>query len=171
MTGPAEGADIAAGDRHTAPLDADSGEELLVLWELVQTAHVASRAFRETFAAAGLGPTQFGVLACLADGDDLTKTQLAHALMVRPQSIDPLVESLLRAGLVTRDGPARRGQAAGISITPLGLDRLAVARPLVSRLNAPERLGLEVGEIASLVRHLRGIRDRLTRDGEFDDGL
>lgn len=31
-----------------------------MLWELVQTAHLATRAFRELFATAGLTPTQCG---------------------------------------------------------------------------------------------------------------
>lgn len=137
------------------------GEEL-VLWELVQTAHLAARAFRELFATVGLTPTQFGVLACLADGDDFTKAQLARALMVRPQSMDPLIETLLFNGLVERDGTPRRGRAAGIAITPTGLQRLARIRPRVSEINAAERIGVDADQIPLLAAQLRTIRDRLS---------
>ncbi len=91
-----------------------------MLWELVQTAHLAARTFRDLFATVGLTPTQFGVLACLADGDDFTKAELARALMVRPQSMDPLIETLLSERLVVRDGPpGQEGGRPGITITGL----------------------------------------------------
>lgn len=133
-----------------------------MLWELVQTAHLAARAFRDLFATIGLTPTQFGVLACLADGDDFTKAQLARALMVRPQSMDPLIEALLAEGLVERDGLPRRGRAAGITITTAGLELLARIRPQVSEINAPESIGLDADQIPLLAAQLRTIRDRLT---------
>lgn len=136
--------------------------EDLVLWELVQTAHLAARAFRDLFATVGLTPTQFGVLACLADGDDFTKAQLARALMVRPQSMDLLIEALLAEGMVERDGPPRRGRAAGITITTAGLERLAHIRPQVAEMNAPERIGVNADQIPLLAAQLRAIRDKLS---------
>lgn len=139
------------------------GTEDLVLWELVQTAHLATRAFRELFATAGLTPTQFGVLACLEDGDDFTKAGLARALMVTAQSMDPLIEALLAAGLVDRDGPPRRGRAAGISITAAGQERLARVRPAVTEMNRPERIGVDADQIALLAAQLRAIRQTLQR--------
>lgn len=155
-------------DVHGMPLPADrTPDEDLVLWELVQTAHLAARAFRELFATVGLTPTQFGVLACLADGDDFTKAQLARALMVRPQSMDPLIEDLLSQEVVERDGPPRRGRAAGISITTSGRERLARVRPQVSAINAPERIGVAADQIPLLALQLRVIRDQLSR---YDDG-
>jgi DNA-binding MarR family transcriptional regulator len=148
----------AAPDASEAP---GGEEELLVLWELVQTAHLAARTFRELFATVGLTPTQFGVLACLADGDDFTKAELARALMVRPQSMDPVIEALLAERLVERDGPPRRGRAAGITITSSGLDRLTRIRPHVSAVNAPARIGIEADHVPLLVAQLRTIRERL----------
>ncbi|HEX6345605.1 MarR family winged helix-turn-helix transcriptional regulator [Umezawaea sp.] len=141
--------------------DGSPEEDALVLWELVQTAHLADREFRALFATEGLTSTQFGVLACLADGDDFTKAELARALMVRPQSMDPLIEALLAAGLVERDGPARRGRAAGIGITAAGVEKLARVRPAVGELNRPDRLGVEPDQVPLLVAQLRAIRARL----------
>lgn len=133
----------------------------VLLWELVQTSHLASRAFRELFTQFDLTPTQFGVLSCLADGDDFTKAELARALLIRPQSMDPLIESLLEQGLVRRDGPARRGRAAGVAITPAGTVRLAHVAPRVAELNRPERLGLAEDQIEVVNQHLQTIRNRL----------
>lgn len=141
-------------------------EPLLPLWELVQTHQVVARSFRELFAAHGLTPNQFGVLACLADGDDFTKAQLARAVLVTPQSMDPLIDSLLARGLVRRDGPPGRGRAAGIGITPAGLDLLAVVRPRVAALNAPDAIGLPSEALPTFVEHLRAVRERL--DGPDD---
>lgn len=144
-----------------ATTDPAAGADL-VLWELVQTAQLAARAFRDLFATVGLTPTQFGVLAYLADGDDFTKAQLARALMVRPQSMDPLIETLLADGLVERDGPPRRGRAAGITITPGGLERLAHIRPRVADMNSAERIGVHPDQVPLLAAQLRAIRDRLS---------
>lgn len=136
-------------------------ETHLPLWDLVQTSHIVARRFRELFAAHGLTPTQFGVLACLRDGDDFTKAQLARAVLVTPQSMDPLIESLLERGLVERDGPPGRGHAAGIRITELGSELTARAFADVAAFNAADRIGVPEGEIPQLVQHLRSIRERM----------
>lgn len=133
----------------------------LPLWELIQTSHLVARAFREVFAQHDLTPTQFGVLACLADGDDFTKAQLARAILITPQSMDPLIDTLLQRELVSRDGPPRRGRAAGIRITPHGRALLARALPDVAALNTPSAIGLAPHEVPDLIRHLRTIRTHL----------
>ncbi len=104
----------------------------LPLWELIQTSHVVARRFRELFARFGLTPTQFGVLACLQDGDDFTKASLARAVLVTPQSMDPLIDSLLSRGLVSRTSVGGRGRAAGITITAAGIELLLRVRPAVA---------------------------------------
>lgn len=133
----------------------------LPLWELVQTSHVVARAFRELFAQHELTPTQFGVLASLADGDDFTKAQLARANLITPQSMDPLIESLLQRGLVSRDGPPRRGRAAGVRITRAGQDKLAATLPDVIELNAPNTIGLTAEQVHDLISQLQTIRTQL----------
>jgi DNA-binding MarR family transcriptional regulator len=157
-------ADRDGADGQVIPSSAepDQGEQL-ILWELVQTAHLATLAFRDVFADFGLTPTQFGVLYQLAGGASLTKAQLARAVLVSPQSMDPLIESLLAAGYVNRDGPARRGKAAVIRITQAGLKHLAVVRPAVDDLNSPDHFDLAPADVALLVQQLRVIRARLMR--------
>lgn len=133
----------------------------LPLWELIQTSHVVARAFRELFARHGLTPTQFGVLASLADGDDFTKAELARANLITPQSMDPLIETLIQRGLVGRDGAPRRGRAAGIRITPHGRRTLESTLPDVIALNAPSSTGLTKDQVAEFITHLQTIRTQL----------
>lgn len=114
------------------------------------------------FATHGLTPTQFGVLACLRDGDDFTKAQLARAVMVTPQSMDPLIDSLLARGLVERDGPPGRGRPAGIRITEHGRSITQRASTDVAALNTATRIGIPEHQIPELVDHLKAIREALT---------
>lgn len=133
----------------------------LPLWELIQTSHVVARRFTEVFAAAGLTPTQFGVLAALADDDDLSQADLARIVLVRPQSMGQLVTSLLERGLVRRDHAGGRGRRTGLSLTPAGRVALDRALPAVHAINAPEAIGLDVASAAALTHHLRAVRAAL----------
>ena len=138
-------------------------EPVLPLWELIQTSHIVAKGFRDLFARHGLTPTQFGVLACLEDGDDFTKAQLARAVLVTPQSMDPLITSLLTRGLVDRNGPAGRGRAAGIHITKAGRALMGQVRPEVAHFNASEHIGVADADIPQLMTNLRAIRHFLDK--------
>lgn len=54
------------------------------------------------------------------------------------------------AGLVARDGPGGRGRRSDIVITDDGRDVLAAALPGVREFHAPESLGLDVQQLATL---------------------
>jgi DNA-binding MarR family transcriptional regulator len=136
---------------------------VLPLWTLVQTAHLASRCFTEVFAAAGLTPAQFGVLACLADGDDLSKADVARAILLRPQSVARVIDSLIADGLVTREGMGGRGRRAGLRLTETGQAALDQARPAAWAINQPHRLGLSPDQAEQLVGTLEVIRTELAR--------
>ncbi|MDH2429671.1 MarR family winged helix-turn-helix transcriptional regulator [Sphaerisporangium sp. TRM90804] len=157
------------GPAHPAPAEDEpdggpwgDGEPDLPLWELIQTSHVVARRFTEVFASVGLTPTQFGVLASLADRDDLTQAELARAIMVRPQSMNELFVSLLERGLVARDGPGGRGRRTGLRITEAGRALLHHAQPPVAAFNAPGAIGLSPAEAADLTRLLRIVRETLS---------
>lgn len=138
-----------------------AAEPELPLWELIQTAHVVERLFIQVFADAGLTPTQFGVLASLADGDDLSQAELARAILVRPQSIGRLLRSMVDRGLIIRDGPPGRGRRSGYTMTADGQSALDRALPAVMSINTPEAVGLSSAQSAALVRLLRAVRSRL----------
>jgi DNA-binding MarR family transcriptional regulator len=136
-------------------------DEAFPLWEVIQTAHVAARRFTEVFAAAGLTPTQFGVLAALADDADLSQADLARIVLVRPQSMGELIGSLLTRDLVRRDGAGGRGRRARLHLTDAGYAALVRALPAARRINTPASLGLDPRAAADVVRHLRIIRAAL----------
>jgi DNA-binding MarR family transcriptional regulator len=133
----------------------------LPLWELIQTSHVVARRFTEVFAEVGLTPTQFGVLAALADDDDLSPADLARMVLVRPQSMRQLIGSLLSRGLVRQSGGGGRGRRAQLHLTEAGQDALTRALPAVYAINASAAIGLADAEAAALTRHLRAVRTAL----------
>ena len=134
------------------------------LWEVLQTAHLAARRFTEVFAEAGLTPAQYGVLASLADGDELSQADLARAVLVRPQSMGRLISSMVEQGLVARLGPGGRGRRTGLEATEAGRRALARARPAAYAANEPAALGLQPDDARRLVGYLRTVRATLERD-------
>lgn len=117
-------------------------QEIFPAWTIVQAAHVVTRAFTAVFAEVDLTPTQFGVLAYLAEDDALTQAQLARHVLVRPQTMGELLGSLLDRGLIRRDGPGGRGRRTAITITDAGRQVLSVALPGARDLNGADALGL-----------------------------
>lgn len=135
----------------------------VVLWELVQTAHLAGRRFAEVFAQHGLSPAQYGVLASLADGDDLSQADLARAVLVRPQSMARLVSAMVDAGLVTREGIGGRGRRTGLALTPRGSAVLEVVRPAARAVSTPAAVGLSDDQAAVLLDLLRTVQDTISQ--------
>ncbi|WP_405059562.1 MarR family transcriptional regulator [Kribbella sp. NBC_01505] len=135
-----------------------------LLWDLVRTAHLAERRLTAIMADAGLTPAQFGVLSCIADGDDLSQADLAKAIMVRPQSMGRLVTDMVAAGLVERNGAGGRGRRAGLRMTPAAAAALDRARPAVMRTAQPDQLGLTGADHSSLTALLDDLRQRLQDD-------
>ena len=141
--------------------DPGVGVPSLPLWILVKTAHLAVRAYTKMFAAHGLTPAQFGVLACLTDGDDLSQADLARAVLVRPQSMARLITDLVAAGLVERTGPGGRGRRTDLTLTEQGRQAVEKARPAAYAFDRPDRLGLSAADGAELIRLLGLISARL----------
>ena len=136
-------------------------EPVLPLWTLVQTAHLASRRFAAVFAEAGLSRAEFAVLACIADGDDLSKADVARAILLRPQSVARVVDALVASGLLARAGDGGRGRRSGHTPTSRGWQVLGQARAAVRSANEPGRLGLSAAQADDLVRALEAVRTRL----------
>ncbi|TWD84654.1 DNA-binding MarR family transcriptional regulator [Kribbella amoyensis] len=136
-----------------------------VLWDLLRTAHLAERELTRVIEDAGLTPAQFGVLSCLADGDDLSQAELARLIMVRPQSMGRLIQDMVSAGLVERTGPGGRGRRTGLRMTDAGSDAVTRARPAVVRASRPEALGLSTEAHRRLGELLAEVRTRLSEDG------
>lgn len=128
--------------------------EHFLAWRLVRTGREVERALTDTIAAHDLTTTQFGVLSLLATGADFTQSDLARAVLVRPQSVGPLITSLIERGLITRRGPGGRGRRTHFDLTPAGRHLIDRAWPRVTALHSPARLGLDEHDARTLDRLL-----------------
>jgi DNA-binding MarR family transcriptional regulator len=128
--------------------------ERFLAWRLVRTGREVERALTDTIAEHRLTTTQFGVLSLLATGADFTQSDLARAVLVRPQSVGPLITSLIERGLIARRGAGGRGRRAHFDLTPAGRHLIGHAWPRVTALHRPARLGLDEDDARILDRLL-----------------
>ena len=82
-------------------------------------------------------PTQFGVLLQLQLHPDTSNNQIARSVLVTPQSMSELLESL---GLIEREPPVGRGHRVAIRLTDAGRHRLHPCSAALGR--AEDSLGL-----------------------------
>ena len=127
--------------------------DAFLAWDLVRLGHGIETRLAASMAAFGLTTRQFGVLALLNAHEDLAQSDLARAVLVRPQSIGSLVASLERRGLVERNGPGGRGRRTSLHLTDDGCRLIAQAWAGVTADNAPAALGFSESDVAQL-RHV-----------------
>lgn len=149
----------------TTPAASPTAEDIegFLAWRLVRTGREVERALTDTIAEHDLTTTQFGVLSLLATGDDFTQSDLARAVLVRPQSVGPLITSLTERGLIARRGPGGRGRRAYFDLTPAGRHLIERAWPRVTARHSPDRLGLGWEDAAALDRLLSTFEIAATR--------
>ena len=92
-------------------------------WNLVQAGHLIGRRFHREFAQVGLTPTQFGVLLQLDLHPEMSNNQIARSVLVTPQTMSELLDSLENLDLIRRDA-ARRGHRVPVRLTGAGRQRL-----------------------------------------------
>ncbi len=136
----------------------------LVMWTLIRAAHRVERSLTELFAAYGLTPTQFGVLAQLATGESLTQAELARSILVRPQSIAELLDGMVERGLLVRTGSRGRGRPNPIALSEDGHHLLARVWPAVQAANDLTRLGFTPAQSAELNTRLHELLQRSGTD-------
>ncbi len=112
----------------------------IAAWNLVQAGHLIGRRFYREFSKNGLTPTQFGVLLQLHLHPDMTNNHIARSVLVTPQSMSELLDSLQSLGLVERDAAPGRGRRVAIRLTDVGTERLQQCSEAVGRVQ--ESLGL-----------------------------
>ena len=148
-----EAADVPTSTTPPTSPSADDIERFLA-WRLVRTGREIERALTDTIASDALTTTQFGVLSLLATGADFTQSDLARAVLVRPQSVGPLITSLTGRGLIARRGPGGRGRRTHFDLTPAGRHLIEHAWPRVTTRHSPARLGLAEDDARTLDRLL-----------------
>lgn len=129
--------------------------EGILTWSLVRVARFAGQRMTDRLAAHGLNPIQFGALAYLAIENEMTQAELARAVLVRPQSIAPLLDGLEQRGLIQRTGDRTRGRRNPVMLTDAGSSALDAVWDIASGTNDLSDAGLSTAESAELNRLLQ----------------
>lgn len=157
----------ASDPRASATPTSPSAQDIegFLAWRLVRTGREVERALTATISEHELTTTQFGVLSLLATGADFTQSDLARAVLVRPQSVGPLITSLIERRLIVRRGPGGRGRRAHFDLTPAGQNLIERAWPRVTARHSPAQLGLDEDDARTLDRLLHTAETSATEPG------
>lgn len=142
---------------------------LLVLGRLQRIQARADVLLRARFAAEGLGPGEFDVLAALRRHDPtgpIPAGELAQATLVTAGAATKRVDRLVAAGLATRSRASTDGRSRSVSLTDRGrqlTDRLMAAHmnaeaDILSALTRDEQSQL-AGLLAQLLHTLESAQD------------
>jgi len=104
------------------PVDAQGGKDLddVLTWNVVRVARFVGNRLADRLAAHDLNPIQFGVLAFLEQDGALTTAAIARSVLLRPQSIAPLLDGLEQRDLIARTATRSRGRPNPARITEDG---------------------------------------------------
>ena len=93
----------------------------------------------------GLTPPTYELLSQLRADGAVTLGELAERLRRPPPEVTPLVDALARDGLVRSGAAAGAGDAAGVTLTPLGSERARQGRSALDLIVSEfaERVGFE----------------------------
>lgn len=138
------------GDRGATAEELDE----VLTWSLVRASRIAGQRLAQRLAVHDLNPVQFGVLAHLVLAPDMTQADLARAVLLRPQSIAPLLDGLQERGLVRRSGDRVRGRRNPVQVTEDGQRSLDAAWRVALSANDLSDAGLTAGESVELNRLL-----------------
>jgi MarR family transcriptional regulator, transcriptional regulator for hemolysin len=125
----------------------------------------------EKFHPLGLGIAQMPVLYALKDGASLTQTELAKMAKIEQPTMAQLLTRMERDGLIRRTANPRDKRSSLISLTPLALKKLPLAKAALLEGSVEALQGFSEREITTLSRLLRRVVKNLdpTAPGiEFD---
>lgn len=132
----------------------DTDLDGVLTWNLVRSARFAGQRLADRLEAHDLTPIHFGVLAYLALAPELTQAELARAVLLRPQSIAPLLDGLGERGLIRRTGDRARGRRNPVQITDEGRSVLDAVWHIALGANDLSDAGLSTEESVELNRLL-----------------
>lgn len=131
--------------------------EEITAWLLVQAGHVVGHRFRQALADCGVTPTQFGVLLELDLHPGLGNAEIARVVMVTPQSMSDLLNSLTELDLIDRTSVGR-GRRIPTELTVAGRRLLQRCQAAVSGVQ--DSLALDDTQTAQLNGLLHGLLSR-----------
>lgn len=109
--------------------DSEAARDLddVLTWNVVRVARFVGNRLAGRLASLGLNPIQFGVLAFLEKEGELTTAEIARAVLLRPQSVAPLLDGLEGRDLICRVGDRGKGRRNPVRITDAGSEALEQA--------------------------------------------
>lgn len=150
----------------------DGGLDDILTWNAVRVARFLGGRMAARLAGHGLNPIHFGVLAYLAEQEEMTTADIARVVLVTPQSMSPLLDGLEQRGLVRRTGIRARGQRNPVEITSAGRDELAAVWGIAQATSNLTDAGLTSDESQQLnqllMKVLRASKDIPQTDTRFD---
>lgn len=124
-------------------------------------------AMEEVLRPLGMSMTRYSCLEHLAQRPGLSNSELARATFVTRQSMNVLLQTLEREGLVTRPAQATVGKTLPTRLTPRGRRSLEKATAAVRSVELRMLAELSETDQASALRLLRSMV-RSLRDGDGD---
>ncbi|MGK9147866.1 MarR family transcriptional regulator [Plantibacter flavus] len=119
-------------------------------------------AMEEVLRPLGMTVTHYSCLELLAQRPGLSNSELARGAFVTRQSMNVLLQSLERDGIVTRATEATVGKALPTRLTPLGRRSLEAASAAVRGVEVrmlggmtPDEQSAALGILRSMIRSLR----------------
>ena len=94
----------------------------------------------------GMSITHYSCLELLAQRPGLSNSELARGAFVTRQSMNVLLQSLEKAGLVSRPGQAPSGRVLPTQLTDAGREQLAAASAAVRAVEDRMKSGLSAAE-------------------------
>ena len=128
--------------------------DAILTWSVVRVARLMGQRLADRLVVHGLNPIQFGVLAHLAIATTMTQAELSRSVLVRPQSVAPLLDGLEERGLIERTGDRVRGRRNPVRITEDGRRALEAVREVALSANDLTDVGLTLPDSADLNRLL-----------------
>lgn len=109
----------------------------------------------------GLAITQYSCLELLQHRPGMSSSELARGAFVTRQSMNVVLQTLERDGLVVRAETASVGRSLPTELTDAGRERLSRASAVVRAVEEAAQAGLERAEVEQLQRLLVRYRDGL----------
>lgn len=128
--------------------------DAVLTWNVVRVARLVGNRLADRLSDHQLNPIQFGVLAFLSEEGELTKAEIARSVLLRPQSVAPLLDGLEERQLIRRVGPRERGRRNPVQITAAGREILNQAWTIALAANDLSDAGLSWNESVELNRLL-----------------
>ena len=129
-----------------------------------RTAKALGRAFDDVLVAAGGSTPTWLVLLALTTGEHRTQGELAEAVGVRQPTLTHHLDSMERAGFVTREREPGNRRVQHVVVTEAGQQLFLRLRRAAGSFDGRLRAGLEDEEIAELRRVLAQLSENAQPD-------